>query len=385
MDFAKAKTIVGKSGKPLENIELKPENADDENVDTEDLGSPDDIYNICTHQHAVDYDADGDLDLVVGCFGNRLYLYKNIGGGKANEFADKPVELPIKTPGGHSAPHFVDFDGDGDLDLLTGSEDGGLFIAMNDGSRQKPKYGKFKVILEAGEGGWMNKQRRKSLTLGSATRVWATDFNGDGLLDLIVGDSVNCADPAEGVSEEEWKKQVAKIEKLSNRMGARRLALERAGREFTEEFDEKFWDLVFKTEEDREKYEEFVMLGNVWVLIQKPNRKDTSKANSGDAKNSVSESKTEEATKREFVFENKHFDRPELVMVATRPLASKISFPSPALFDVDNDGKAEMVIGSISGEVQYAENTAGPGEKPVWSDCRPVKTAKGEPLVLNNW
>src|SRR5262249_59612260 len=46
-----------------------------------------------------------------------------------------------------------------------------------------------------------------------ATRVWVADFNGDGKLDLIVGDCVTLVSPAKGVSEEEFKKKYAEWEK----------------------------------------------------------------------------------------------------------------------------------------------------------------------------
>src|SRR5262249_14855181 len=42
------------------------------------------------------------------------------------------------------------------------------------------------------------------------TRVWAADVNGDGKLDLLVGDSVTLISPAKGVSDEEFQKRFAK-------------------------------------------------------------------------------------------------------------------------------------------------------------------------------
>ena len=105
MDFEKATPLLSSAEKPLQNVEK------DESVDIEERS-------ICTQQHAVDYDGDGDLDLVVGCFGTKFFLYENNRDGMENLLVEKPVELPIEAPGGHSAPHFTDFDGDGDLSLI---------------------------------------------------------------------------------------------------------------------------------------------------------------------------------------------------------------------------------------------------------------------------
>lgn len=65
--------------------------------------------------------------------------------------------------------------------------------------------------------------------------------------------------------------------------------------------------------------------------------------------------------------------------------SGQIMYPSPAVFDIDNDGKDELVIGSIFGSVHACENeNNGPGD-PVWSAPKAVNTLNNEPLALNNW
>jgi hypothetical protein len=58
------------------------------------------------------------------------------------------------------------------------------------------------------------------------TRVWVADVNGDGKLDLIVGDSVTLIAPAKGVSVEEFKKKFAAwrkaVESATKELSSRR-------------------------------------------------------------------------------------------------------------------------------------------------------------------
>ena len=89
--------------------------------------------NICTRPFAVDWDGDGHLDLVVGNFAGTFHLFKSQGKGN---FLPQPEEIkagdqPLKIEGHHSDPFVVDWDGDGDLDLLSGSSEGGVRWAEN--------------------------------------------------------------------------------------------------------------------------------------------------------------------------------------------------------------------------------------------------------------
>jgi hypothetical protein len=51
----------------------------------------------------------------------------------------------------------------------------------------------------------------------SSTRVWVDDINGDGKLDLLVGDSVTLISPAKGLSRDEFKKKFAAFQEAINR------------------------------------------------------------------------------------------------------------------------------------------------------------------------
>lgn len=263
LDFAEATSLLSAAKKPLENVKLA-------NKDDPSGMDPDQTKNICTEQHAVDYDGDGDLDLIVGCFGSNFYLYENEGSEMENRLVEKPVELKLESPDYHAAPHIVDFDGDGDLDFLTGGGTGGAYIAINEGSTKNPKYGKFQSLLGKPENPY-EAQRPDAISVGSGTRIWATDFNGDGLMDLLVGDNVQTVAPADGVSEEDYRTRKAVHRKKLARLMGRYQELMESGREMSDDGQGKFWNLCSELNEESEEFEEAENTGFVWLLLQKAN------------------------------------------------------------------------------------------------------------------
>jgi len=168
--------------------------------------------NICTRPFAVDWDGDGHLDLVVGNFAGTFHLFKGQGRGK---FLPQPEEIkagdqPLKIEGHHSDPFVVDWDGDGDLDLLSGSSEGGVQWAENRaGPGKPPRLESFRSLIEHGprlEHGQILRDEKLKGPL-SCTRIWVDDFNSDGKLDLLLGDMAPLVSPADGLTEAEFKKK----------------------------------------------------------------------------------------------------------------------------------------------------------------------------------
>ncbi|MGH7138536.1 MAG: FG-GAP repeat domain-containing protein, partial [Pirellulales bacterium] len=202
--FRKAEVLKGTDGQPL----IIPINDRKEQVE-----------NICTRPFAVDWDGDGHLDLVAGNFSGTFYWFHGEGEGK---FGPKPEAItagnePLRVEGHHSDPFVIDLDGDGDLDLLSGSASGGVQWAENVAAKgELPKLQPFQVLIEPGRrstefGHWRIEEELAGPT--ASMRVWAADVNGDGKLDLLVGDSVTLVSPANGLSEEEFKKKFAAWQK----------------------------------------------------------------------------------------------------------------------------------------------------------------------------
>ncbi len=87
-----------------------------------------------------DLDADGDLDLLIGEASGTLNYYRNEGGPRAPVFALVSDEFQDIDPGRRSVPALLDLDVDGDLDLVVGAESGGLHVYVNEGSRSAPAF-----------------------------------------------------------------------------------------------------------------------------------------------------------------------------------------------------------------------------------------------------
>lgn len=153
----------------------------------------------------VDYDGDGQLDLIVGIEDWSYYgwddawnergewtngplhgfvlLHRNTGTAAEPKYAS-PIKLeaagqPIDTFGCPS-PNFADFDGDGDLDLLCGEFLDGFTYFENIGSRREPKYA-------AGQRLQDDTGAPLVMDLEMIVPI-AFDWDRDGDLDLIVGD-----------------------------------------------------------------------------------------------------------------------------------------------------------------------------------------------------
>ncbi|MEN9403222.1 MAG: hypothetical protein RL091_1925 [Verrucomicrobiota bacterium] len=132
-----------------------------------------------------DYDGDGDLDLICGEFLDGFTYFENTGSttqpryapGRRLMVAGQPLRMDLCM----IAPTAVDFDGDGDLDLVVGDEDGRVAFLENtgvlvDGLPQMlpPRY---------------FRQQADAVKFGALSAPVSIDWDGDGLEDLIAGNT----------------------------------------------------------------------------------------------------------------------------------------------------------------------------------------------------
>ena len=195
--FSKSETLKGSDGKPLYHKE----------PDRKKI-----VNSICTRPYAVDWDGDKDLDLVVGNFKGTFHLYTGHGKGV---FDPEPslitvggTSTELKINGYHSDPMVVDFDGDGDLDIVSGSTDGNVQWAENKSSDPKqPDLAPFRTLVENPFANTYREYRktRKPVKLkdlkgpAQSTRIWVADYNEDGKPDVFVGDRVDLMKPSTGL------------------------------------------------------------------------------------------------------------------------------------------------------------------------------------------
>jgi PKD repeat protein len=133
-----------------------------------------------------DPDGDGDLDIVVGLGDGTLKGIVNTGTSSSHSWSMDDTWVQHLSKGltrapcdGYSVPSMVDYDYDGDVDLMLGSDDGKVIMFDNVGSPRVPAWTRLDVSHHAG------------VVTGSAWESNSTpvmvDMDGDGDRDLLIG------------------------------------------------------------------------------------------------------------------------------------------------------------------------------------------------------
>jgi hypothetical protein len=161
---------------------------------------------------AVDWRGTGRLDLLVGNMPGDLYLIPNDGTNakpaygtpRKFEAGGQPIEAPHH---GDSQPVAADWDGDGLLDLIVAWGDGSVVWYRNVGSKTEPKLAKGITLVKRAP--WPNYDDNAPPTEdnkpGVRAKVCVVDWNGDGRLDLLVGDFGGIYGEKPGLSERDKK------------------------------------------------------------------------------------------------------------------------------------------------------------------------------------
>lgn len=134
-----------------------------------------------------DFDGDGDVDFVTGDFRSELWYVENVGTRTEPTFA-KPRRArdtdgePLEGDLCMMTVLADDYDGDGKTDVVAGEEDGRVSVFRNTGKLTADRTPVFEPQR-------FLRQEADVLTFGCLVTPYAVDWDGDGDLDFICGNS----------------------------------------------------------------------------------------------------------------------------------------------------------------------------------------------------
>ncbi len=132
-----------------------------------------------------DFDADGDLDLVLGESDGTLPYFENTGSPQQPAFLARTGTsnpLDAEDLGSSAVPAAGDIDADGDVDLVAGHDNGRLALLLNTGTPSAPAF----VRINTGPASPFS-----SFDLGGYSAPALGDIDADGDLDVLAGDASN--------------------------------------------------------------------------------------------------------------------------------------------------------------------------------------------------
>ena len=171
-------------------------------IRVEAAGQPVDTYG-CPSPNFGDFDGDGDLDLLCGEFLDGFTYFENVGTRKEPRYASgrrltKSDGTKLVMDLEMIVPVAFDLDKDGDLDLIVGDEDGRVAFIENVTEIGQQRNAAEKTPVFASPRYFQ--QEAETLKCGALATPYGTDWDGDGDVDIISGNTAGYIDFFENLS-----------------------------------------------------------------------------------------------------------------------------------------------------------------------------------------
>ncbi len=230
--------------------------------------------------HPADWDGDGDYDLIVGDIGGNVYLIPNEGTAKSHAFGkERKLQAggqPLRVAS-RAGPCAADWDGDGDLDLLVGADDGSVSLFRNTGSAKSPELASAVPLVPSGRS-LHPPQAPQEAHRGIRSKICVADWNGDGRLDLLVGDFAHQKPdrpeptPEEQARYDQIRKELEPIQERSGELFKKLYIPPRVrDNEEREKLTAEWQELSRRSQALRSQLpREYETHGWVWLFLRKP-------------------------------------------------------------------------------------------------------------------